>query len=220
MDAHVSVPACTVVETNRMVMIMGTSICHMVLSETVHEVPGMCGVVDGGIIPGLYGYEAGQSGVGDIFAWFVDNAVPPEYHEAAQALAWTCIAYLSRSRQAEARRVLGVDCGTATARCGWTHPERPADATLGTRARHLPRADRGDGLGTRDMRRSRERRADQGAGSRRPAGEEQAAHANLPDVTGREFRTLTAQGPALGSAMHAAVAAGAYPDIHRSQEDG
>ena len=48
-------------------------------------VEGMCGVVEDGIIPGLFGYEAGQSGVGDIFAWFVDNAVPPEYHEAAAA---------------------------------------------------------------------------------------------------------------------------------------
>ena len=37
------------------------------------EVPGMCGVVDGGIVTGLYGYEAGQSGVGDIFAWYVDE---------------------------------------------------------------------------------------------------------------------------------------------------
>ena len=42
-------------------------------------------LVEDGIIPGLFGYEAGQSGVGDIFAWFVENCVPPAYHkEAAQ----------------------------------------------------------------------------------------------------------------------------------------
>ena len=39
----------------------------------------MCGVVDGGIVAGLWGYEAGQSGVGDIFGWFVTNQVPPAY---------------------------------------------------------------------------------------------------------------------------------------------
>ena len=37
----------------------------------------MCGVVDGGIRPGLWGYKAGQSGVGDIFGWFVEHGVPP-----------------------------------------------------------------------------------------------------------------------------------------------
>jgi L-ribulokinase len=45
----------------------------------------MCGVVRGGIVPGLWGYEAGQTGVGDIFGWFVDNFVPPRYHDEARA---------------------------------------------------------------------------------------------------------------------------------------
>src|SRR5262249_3569277 len=49
------------------------------------DVPGMCGVVDGGIVAGLYGYEAGQSGVGDIFAWYVHNQVPGSYVEGAAA---------------------------------------------------------------------------------------------------------------------------------------
>ena len=83
-DAHVTVPAATVVEPGRMVMIMGTSTCHMVLGTQERQVEGMCGVVEDGIIPGLYGFEAGQSGVGDIFAWFVDHAVPPEYHRLAK----------------------------------------------------------------------------------------------------------------------------------------
>ncbi|NDJ62675.1 MAG: ribulokinase, partial [Chloroflexi bacterium] len=84
-DAHVTVPAVGVTEPGAMVMIMGTSTCHMVLGDTVQEVEGMCGVVRDGIIPGYYGYEAGQSGVGDIFAWFVNNCVPPEYHQAADS---------------------------------------------------------------------------------------------------------------------------------------
>ena len=56
-----------------MVAIMGTSTCHVMNGDVLAEVPGMCGVVDGGIVPGLWGYEAGQSGVGDIFGWFVDE---------------------------------------------------------------------------------------------------------------------------------------------------
>lgn len=84
-DAHVSVPASTVTEPGRMVIIMGTSNCHMVMGSEERIVPGMCGYVDGGIIPGFFGYEAGQSCVGDHFAWFVENGVPAAYqHEAEE----------------------------------------------------------------------------------------------------------------------------------------
>ena len=82
-DAHVAVPAATVTEPGRMVMIMGTSICHMVLGHDEHLVPGICGYVEDGIIPGLFGYEAGQSCVGDHFAWFVENCVPGAYEREA-----------------------------------------------------------------------------------------------------------------------------------------
>ena len=82
-DAHVAVPAATIVKPGRMLMIMGTSICHMVLGLKPRKVEGMCGYVWEGIIPGYYGFEAGQSGAGDILAWFVDNAVPPGYHAEA-----------------------------------------------------------------------------------------------------------------------------------------
>jgi L-ribulokinase len=83
-DAHVSVPAATVTEPGRMVMIMGTSICHMLLGQEERMVEGMCGVVEDGIIPGLFGFEAGQSGVGDIFAWFVDTCIPERHHTEAR----------------------------------------------------------------------------------------------------------------------------------------
>ena len=84
-DAHVTMPPAQACRPGVMVMIMGTSICHMLLAYSRKKVPGMCGVVEDGIVPGLFGYEAGQSGVGDIFAWFVENGVPPEYHlKAAQ----------------------------------------------------------------------------------------------------------------------------------------
>ena len=82
-DAHVAVPAATVTEPGRMVMIMGTSTCHMVLGQEEHLVPGICGYVEDGIIPGYFGYEAGQSCVGDHFAWFVENCVPSSYQMEA-----------------------------------------------------------------------------------------------------------------------------------------
>lgn len=83
-DAHAAVPAVGVVSPGKLVMVMGTSICHMLLGTKEKEVEGMCGVVEDGIIPGYFGYEAGQSAVGDIFAWFVDEAVPVYVKETAK----------------------------------------------------------------------------------------------------------------------------------------
>jgi L-ribulokinase len=83
-DAHVSAPAATVTGPGTMVVIMGTSNCHILLGGELALVEGMCGVVEDGVVPGLYGFEAGQSGVGDIFAWFADTCVPPEVHETAR----------------------------------------------------------------------------------------------------------------------------------------
>ncbi len=83
-DAHVAVPACTVTEPGALVMIMGTSICHMLLGNERQIVEGMCGVVEDGIVPGLWGYEAGQSAVGDIFAWFFEHGVPDYIHQEAR----------------------------------------------------------------------------------------------------------------------------------------
>lgn len=94
-DAHVAVPAMGVTEPGKMVMIMGTSTCSMVLSDKECLVPGICGYVEDGIIPGLYGYEAGQSAVGDIFAWFVNNCVPENYIKEAKALNINIHQYLT-----------------------------------------------------------------------------------------------------------------------------
>src|SRR2546425_10514302 len=78
-DAHAAVPACGVTRPGSLVMIMGTSICHILLASQRRFVEGMCGVIEDGIVPGLWGYEAGQSGAGDIYAWlFRTVGVPPE----------------------------------------------------------------------------------------------------------------------------------------------
>lgn len=83
-DAHVAVPAVGITEPGKMLMIMGTSTCHMLLGTEEKIVPGMCGVVEDGIIPGYPGYEAGQSCVGDHFDWFVRNCVPAAYTKEAE----------------------------------------------------------------------------------------------------------------------------------------
>lgn len=83
-DAHVTVPAVKIYGPGKMLAIIGTSTCHVLLGEEEKEVPGMCGVVEDGIIPGYFGYEAGQSCVGDSFAWLVDNCVPEDYFKDAE----------------------------------------------------------------------------------------------------------------------------------------
>ena len=84
-DAHVFVPAVGIAEAGKMLAIMGTSTCHMLLGTEEKQVKGMCGVVEDGILPGFYGYEAGQSCVGDHFQWFIENCLPASYTEEAKS---------------------------------------------------------------------------------------------------------------------------------------
>lgn len=227
-DAHVTAPAVKATEPGVMVMIMGTSTCHIMSDTTLREVDGMCGVVDGGIIDGLYGYEAGQSGVGDIFAWFVDHAVPPVYHEAARAAGLSLHEYLEREAAGQpvgAHGLLALD---------WWNGNRStlvdADlsgllvgATLGTRAPEIYRAlIEATAFGTRTIIEAFEQQGIE-VKSLVAAGGLPEKNALLrqiyADVTGRSFRLAgSAQSPALGSAIHAAVAAGVYPDVPSAAE--
>ena len=95
-DAHVSLPPAGLTEKGSMLMIMGTSTCHIMLGDEEHIVPGMCGVVEDGVVPGLMGYEAGQSCVGDHFNWFVDNCFPADYAEKAKAEGLNAHQYLTK----------------------------------------------------------------------------------------------------------------------------
>jgi len=82
-DAHAGALGLGVSEPGVMAMIMGTSTCHMVMGAEPVLVEGISGVVEDGILPGLFGYEAGQAGVGDIFAWFVERHVPADLRDQA-----------------------------------------------------------------------------------------------------------------------------------------
>lgn len=83
-DAHVSMPAVGITEPGKMLMIVGTSTCDILLGTEEKIVPGMCGVVTDGAMPGFFGYESGQSCVGDHFDWFVKNCVPAAYTKEAE----------------------------------------------------------------------------------------------------------------------------------------
>ena len=95
LDAHVSCAGVGITSPGQMLAVMGTSTCHMLIGDKEREVPGMCGAVQDGIIPGYIGYEAGQSCVGDHFQWFVENCLPMEYQQEANALGINVHQYLS-----------------------------------------------------------------------------------------------------------------------------
>ena len=94
-DAHVCVPSVSIDGPEKMLAIIGTSTCHILMGEQEKQVPGMCGVVEDGVMPGLFGYEACQSCVGDHFAWLVDNCVPESYYKAAKANGMNIHQYLT-----------------------------------------------------------------------------------------------------------------------------
>ena len=221
-DAHVTPPAANALEPGQMVLIMGTSTCHVMNAEKLAEVPGMCGVVDGGIVAGCYGYEAGQTGVGDIFAWFADQATPPGYAAEAARRGLSVHELLSAEAAAQppgAHGLIALD---------WLNGNRSvlvdhhlsgvvAGLTLATRAPDIYRAlIESTAFGTRVI-------IDAFEGAGVSVGElviaggltrNELIMQIYADVTRRPLSLIgSAQGPAQGSAIHAAVAAGAYPDV-------
>jgi L-ribulokinase len=221
-DAHVTPPAAAAIAPGHMVAIMGTSTCHVMNGARLAEVPGMCGVVDGGIVAGLWGYEAGQSGVGDIFAWFADHAVPQSYQDEAERRGIGLHDLLSEEAAAQpvgAHGLIALD---------WLNGNRSVlvdhhlsgmivGLTLATRAPDIYRAlVESTAFGTRVI-------IDTFAASGVPVTELVIAGGLTKnefvlqvyaDVTRRPLSVIASeQGPALGSAIHAAVAAGWYPDV-------
>lgn len=220
-DAHVAVPACTVTGPGKLVMILGTSTCHLVLSDCYQEIEGICGVVKDGIIPGLWGYEAGQAGVGDLFAWFVDRAVPAEVQARAKRLGRSVHDLL----QEQASKLRPGESGLVA--LDWWNGNRSvlmdADlsgllvgATLATKPHEIYRAlIEATAFGTRRIIEAFSEIEISELYACGGLAERSALLLQIyADVTGRPIRVAASkQTCALGAAMHAAVAAGAYPNI-------
>ncbi len=221
-DAHVTAPAARAVEPGQMVAIMGTSTCHVMSGNVLREVPGMCGVVDGGIVSGLWGYEAGQSGVGDIFAWFARTGVPAGYEAAAEQRGVSAHEHLTELAAQQAvgeHGLVALDWHSGNRSVLVDHELSGAilGQTLATRPEEIYRAlIEATAFGTRMI-------IETFTASGIPVSELIVAGGLLQnrllmqiyaDVTGLPLSVIGSdQGPALGSAVHAAVAAGAYPDI-------
>jgi L-ribulokinase len=221
-DAHVAAPAAQGVDPGQMVAIMGTSTCHVMNSDTLADVPGMCGVVKGGILAGSYGYEAGQSGVGDIFAWYVNNQVPERYFTAAAEAGQSIHQYLTDLAATEpvgAHGLVALDWHSGNRSVLVDHELSGVvvGTTLSTRTEQVYRALlEATAFGTRTI-------VEAFNGSGIPVTEFIVAGGLLKnpflmqtysDVLRLPISTIASdQGPALGSAIHAAVAAGAYPDV-------
>ena len=94
-DAHSAVPGCGVAVTGHMLIVMGTSACHMLMGDTEIAVPGICGVVEDGMLPGYISFEAGQSCFGDHFEWFAKNCLPHSVIEEAAQKGISPLALLS-----------------------------------------------------------------------------------------------------------------------------
>jgi L-ribulokinase len=226
-DAHVTAPAANAVEPGQMTAIMGTSTCHVMNGQELHEVPGMCGVVDGGIVEGLWGYEAGQSGVGDIFGWFVKSSVPPAYITAAAEAGLGVHEYLTSLAEKQeigehglialdwhsGNRSVLVDhelSGLVVGQTLVTKPEETYRALLEATAfgtRTIVEAFNTSGVPVTEL---------VVAGGLLKNGLLMQIYA---DVTRLPLSTIASdQGPALGSAIHAAVAAGAYANVREAAQ--
>ena len=208
---------------------MGTSNCHILLGDRLVSVEGMCGVVEDGVLPGLFGYEAGQSAVGDIFAWFVENCgAAAGLRAGARSAAWTSITF-SKNRPS----TLAVGESGLLA-LDWWNGNRSVlvDAdlaglvvglALSTRPHEIYRALlEATAFGTRVIVDAFE---SAGAGRRPDRGLWGLPDRNrllmqiYADVLGRPIDVAASQNaPALGAAMFGAVAGGAYRSIGEASE--
>ena len=217
-DAQASLPLIGCAQSGKMLMCIGTSTGHIMVSPEFRRVPGMTGSVCDGILPGMYAYESGQICVGDSLNWFVDNCVPETYQKAAKEKGMEIHGYLTALASALSpgeSGLLALDWwnGNRSVLCDYDLSGLLIGLTLSTKPEEIYRAlIESTAFGTRRILESYEE-------SGIPITEIYAcggiAKKNslfmqiYSDVLNRTIHILPSdQGPALGSAIFGAVAAG------------
>ena len=244
-DAHAGAVAGEI-EAYSMVKVMGTSTCDIVVAPTAevgsHLVAGICGQVDGSVIPGMLGLEAGQSAFGDLLAWFRQMLEWPLQHVLPHSKVLT--PELQAALREEMSDQLLVQLSEAAAAVDpaesqvlaldWVNGRRTPDAnqalkgalmnlTMGTSAPQIFRAlVEAICYGSKQI---VERFEQEGIPIKQVIGiggvakKSQFVMQTLADVLNRPIKiAVSEQAPALGSAMYAAVAAGIYPDVLTAQK--
>lgn len=217
-DAHVSMPPVGLTESGSLLMIIGTSTCHVMLGSNEREVPGVGGIVEDGVVPGTFGYESGQNCVGDCLKWFVDNCVPYSYKEAADRKGVSIHQYLTELAEKlkpGENGLLALDWwnGNRSVLCDYDLTGMMVGMTIGTKPEEIYRAlIESTAFGTRRIIDSFVENglsvdnlfACGGISKKNPMFMQIYA-----DVLGMDIRIARSdQTPALGSAMFGAVAAG------------
>jgi L-ribulokinase len=221
MDVHYGAIGCGVDE-GTLVKVIGTSSCDcgvVSAKKEVADIPGICGIVKGAILPGYYGIEAGQSAVGDLFKWWVE--VVCRGNEKTHAELTNAVA----AQKPGQHGLLALDWnnGNRTVLVDQRLTGLVLGQTLHTTAAEIYRAlIEASAFGSRMI---IERVAEYGVPIKRIVCAGGIAEKNsmlmqiYADVTGSEMRVSgSSQACALGAAVAAAVVAGAYPDFHSAQQ--
>ena len=222
-DGHVAAAALDMKMRGDMFAVFGTSGCFYLLDDRYLDIPGICGSVPDGVIPGFYGYEAGLSCFGDHFAYAAKELTSPEYVAEAKAQGISMMKLLLRKAAAKKPGESGVLAlnwfnGNRSVLVNYDLSGLFVGLTLSTRPEDLMRAlIEATAFGTRNILNNFETH---GGEIRRIIASGGIARKDpftmqlFADVLKKEIRVAeTAQAPALGSAINAAVAAGVYPDF-------
>lgn len=216
-DAHAAIPSAGILRENEMLMILGTSGCHISLSKVYREVEGVCGIVKDGIIDGYYCYESGQTGMGDHFEWLLRTCISGEIEAAAKEKGMSVLNYLASLAEKQKIGEHGLLC------LDWFNGNRSVltdsdlsgvilGLNLSTKPEDIYRAlVEAVAFGTRKILENYENAGVpiDGLTATGTMAKSPFIMQTFSDVLGKEIKLVASQnGPALGSAIFAAAASG------------